>query len=771
MRKLAVAAILGLVLFLLLSSAVPARATHGDASGLYGGNLRVAVRGAISLNPFTATDADSWKVIPLVYDSLARIDPATLTPTLWAASSWSISGTTLTATLRSDLKFTDGTAVGGADVVYSYNQYKTVGRVPADLAATNAGNTVTLSSASGGGLLFGQGLTLPIVKAGSVANPVGSGPWRLTSPPSSTSWTLTANAAHFRPPYLETVTFSVYSSTTSAATALLSGSLDFIGWGLLVDEPSQIINIGGVNKTLLSDATIVQNPGLRQLSFGFNMRSTRVTSDAGLRSALAVTLNPILYRQLYPSTIISRSPVIQEDVPWYNPAVPTYQVTITLVGTPPRSTALLTQSLQLLDNAGYVDRDGDGWRERPNGSPLSLTVVGIPVTEDARTFTIQEATVDVFTRLGIHATLVSVPSATILSTLAAGNYDVFAATLDTTLDPGFLWDYVHSSGALNVFGVVDSTLDADLSTANAALASTSRATAVLDAQMRTMTKGFFVPVLHFNAIEAAVRGSFDGWVSMPGGVNNFWTFQNLHVTQLGPLAATLTVIPTAVTAGQTTTAIATVKDSQGAPVSGANVSFWIGGSQVASGTTDLAGTLSTPVTAPSAQGATDVQVTIQASKLGYAGATTSAWMTVTSDTRALAVGVSSSAVTIPSGGQSTITVTVTSSGSPVSGATVSLQVIGLGGRVTTASGATDAQGHFTTAFSADVGPRTQFRVVATATAPGYVESSGSTTVVAEQRVGTVEPRVTAGLDTSTIIVAVLALVVIAALAAMMGRRK
>src|SRR5213593_5165333 len=107
MRKILAAALLGLVLLLLLSAARPAAATHGDLSGLYGGNLRVAVRGPINLNPFTATDADSWKVIPLVYDSLARIDPATLTPTLWAAASWSISGTTLTATLRSDLKFTD----------------------------------------------------------------------------------------------------------------------------------------------------------------------------------------------------------------------------------------------------------------------------------------------------------------------------------------------------------------------------------------------------------------------------------------------------------------------------------------------------------------------------------------------------------------------------------------------------------------------------------------------------------------------------------------
>ncbi len=686
----------------------------------------------------------------------------------WAAQSWSISGTTLTATLRSDLKFHDGTSVGGADVVYSYNQYKAVGQAPSDLAVSNAGNVVTLSSASGGGLLFGHGLSLPIVKSGSAATPVGSGPWKLTSSTSS-SWTLTANAAHFRPPYLETVTFTVYADTTSAATALLSGNLDFIGWSLLVDEPSQIINIGGVNKTLLNDATIVQNPGMRQLSFGFNMDSSRATSESSLRSALALTLNPILYRQLYPSTIISRSPVIQEDVPWFNSAVPTYQVTITLVGG--RSTALLTPSLQLLDNEGYLDRDGDGFREAPNGAPLSLTVVGIPVTEDARTFTIQEATVDVFNRLGIRAALVSVPSASILSTLAAGNYDVFAATLDTALDPGFLWDYLHSSGSLNVFGVVDSTLDADLSAANAALDSTARATAVFDAQLRTMTEGFFVPVLHFNAIEATVRGSFDGWVDMPGGVNNFWTYETLHVTQLGPLMATLTVVPTSVKAGETTTVIAKVTDSDGAPVSGADVSLWIGGSQVSSGTTDLAGTLSALVTAPAAQGATDVPVTIQASKLGYAGASASASMTVTSDTRGLLVGVSSSAITIASGGQATITITVTSAGSAVSGAVVSLHVVGLGGSVAAASGPTDSAGHFTTTFTADVGPRTQFRLVATATAAGYSEGTGSTTVVVEQRVGTVEPRVTAGLDTGTIIVAVLALVVIAAVAASRGRKK
>src|SRR5207247_10489284 len=121
-----------------------------------------------------------------------------------------------------------------------------------------------------------------------------------------------------------------------------------------------------------------------------------------------------------------------------------------------------------------------------------------------------------------------------------------------------------------------------------------------------------------------------------------------------------------------------------------------------SGPTGGTVTLRTTITTPSAQGATDVQVTIQASKLGYAGATTSAWMTVTPDIRALAVAVTSSAVTIAPGTPATITVTVTSGGSAVSGATVSLDVIGLGGKVADASGQTDVQGKFTTTFTADV---------------------------------------------------------------------
>ena len=768
-RRIGAMAFVGLMAFVLLLSALPAASARGDLSGLYGGTLRVSVQGAVNLNPFTATDATSWRVIPLVYDSLARIDPVTLMPTPWAATSWAIDGTTLNVTLRSDLAFHDGSAMTAADVVYSYTQYKSHGMVPSDLTVTSAGDVVTFTSAAGGGLLYGDGLTLPIVESGTASAPVGSGPF---VPPATVSMplTLTANDDHFRPPYLDAVTFAAYTNTTNAATAMFQGDVDFIGWSLGVDEPGAIVNVGGVNKTLLADASVVTAPGLTHLVAGFNMRSGHATSDDALRMALAETLNPILALQVHPNTFVSRSPIIQQDTPWYNPDVPSYQVTIT-VGSDGRSTALLTDSLQLLDAGGYVDRNGDGIREAPDGSALTLTAVGIPVTESARVFTVQEASVDVFTRLGLRVSLVSVPSADLPAQLAAGNFDVYFASTPSELDPGFLSDQFSATGAMNYAGVADTTLDGYLAAADAALDPMDRQAAVFDAQMRIMTGGYYVPIFHYNAIEATARGAFDGWVSMPGGINNVWSYLNVHLPQVGALSTTLSVVPNALKSGQTATALAVVVDQDGFAVPGTDVVLSMNGATADTGTTDATGRVSFTVTAPDVTGATDIALSVQASHPGYASASAEASMTVQPDLRTLSVAVSSDKVTVASGESAAVTVTVTAGGQAVSGANVVLEVQGIGGQVDQSSGTTDATGKFTASFRADVGPRSQFRIVAGASAAGYVAGQGSTTVVVEQSVGTVEPRVTPGLDIGTIVVAIAAIVVIAGIALWAARRR
>ena len=756
---LGVAAILLIGVLIASLAALPARGAVDEFSGLFGGDLRVGVTESVDLNPFSATNDASWNAIPLVYDSIARIGTE-LVPIPWAAESWSIAGNTISVTLRTDLTFQDGTSLGAEDVANSYREYRTRGMVAADLTVSVSGNTVALSTATGGGLLFGQGLTLPIVKNGTgVTNaPVGSGPF---SPMTTTMpVTLERNADHFFTPFLSSVTFSLQADRAAASEALLRGNLDFIGETLGVDEPAAIIDIDGENKSLLADATIVNNPGLTHLTVGFNLSAGNPVADSDLRQALAVTLNPILFRQIHPSTDRSRTLIINENVPWYNPNVPVYQVTINAF---PRSTALLTPSLQILDAAGYLDRDHDGLREMPDGSPLSVNIVGIPVTENARIFTIQAAIFDIFTRMGIDASLEQVPSADLPARLQSGPFDVFVANLDTTLDPGFLWDYYHTSGSLNVFGHSNATLDAALDDANAAADMVDRQAEVDWIQWFTLNEAIAVPVLHFDAIEATARGVFDGWVNMPGGINNIWTYLNLHPPHIGSLSASLAIVPLGATSGSDVTGLIQTIDQDQVALANASFRLLAAGVEVASGLTDDTGSASVTFPAPSVSGATEVALTLEATKTGYVGDRVSASMTVRPEIGILVVTVASDVVSIGPDDTASITVTVRDgAGATVSGASVSLAVSGTGGALASKSGSTGSGGTFATSFTADVGVRTQFQIGATASSAGFEDGAGGTSVFGEQRVGTAEPRPSPFFDIGTIIAAVVILVVLAA---------
>ncbi|MFQ5907302.1 MAG: ABC transporter substrate-binding protein [Thermoplasmata archaeon] len=757
---LGVATILLVGVLIASLAALPARGAVDELTGLFGGDLRVGVTESVDLNPFTATNDASWDAIPLVYDSLARIG-ADLVPIPWAASGWSIVGNTIEVTLRTDLEFHDGSSLGASDVVYSYTEYTSRGMVPTDLAITSFGSQVNLTSATGAGLLFGQGLTLPIVKDGTgVTNaPVGSGPF--TPMTTTMPVTLERNADHYWTPFLDSVTFSLHADRTAAATELLRGNLDFIGETLGVDEPSAVIDVDGENKSLLTDATIINNPGLTHLTVGFNLSAGNPVADSDLRQALAKTLNPILYEIIHPATDRSRTLIIDENVPWYNHNVPVYQV---LINAFPRSSALLTPSLQILDNAGYLDRDGDGLREMPDGSPLSVNIVGIPVTENARIFTIQDAIRDLFSRMGIDATLEQVPSAGLPARLQSGPFDLFVANLATTLDPGFLWDYYHTSGVLNAFGYSNATLDTALDDANAAADMADRQAEVDWIQWFTLKEAIAVPVLHFDAIEATARGVFDGWVNMPGGLNNFWTYLNLHQPQIGSLSASLDIVPLGATSGSDVTALVRAVDQDQVGLASVSVRLLAGGTEVTSGLTDTTGSASMTFTAPSVSGATEVALTLEATKTGYVGDRVLASMTVRPDIGSLVVTVAADMVSVGPDDTASITVTVRDgAGATVSGASVSLAVSGTGGALASKSGTTGSGGTFATSFTADVGVRTQFQISATASAAGFEDGASSTSVFGEQRVGSVEPRPSPFFDIGAIIAAIVILVVLAAI--------
>jgi peptide/nickel transport system substrate-binding protein len=201
-------------------------------------------------NPFVSTAApQGMGATGLVYEPLLQFDlasPPKYTPWLATAYSWSNGGKSITFTIRQGVKWNDGTAMTPADVAFTYNLVmKNAAINLAGLPITSAaasGNTVTINFSSAQYLNLQEISGVPILPKAiwsqyqsspttfTDAKPVGTGPYVLkTFTPQG--FTLTKNTSYWQASMVKvpSVYFPVYTSNTSALSALYSGAIDWTG--------------------------------------------------------------------------------------------------------------------------------------------------------------------------------------------------------------------------------------------------------------------------------------------------------------------------------------------------------------------------------------------------------------------------------------------------------------------------------------------------------------------------------------------------------------
>ena len=199
-------------------------------------------------NPFVPTAAaQGMGATGLIYEPLIEFDlasPPKYYPWLATAYAWSNGGKTITFTIRTGVKWNDGTALTPADVVFTYQELlkfpsiNLAGVKPTSV--TSSGNTVSVSFAAPqyANLQYIAGIPiLPEHIWSSVSNPstftdstpVGTGPYVLSTF-TPEGFTLKVNPNYWGPaPKVPEVYFPVYTSNTSALTALFSGQIDWTG--------------------------------------------------------------------------------------------------------------------------------------------------------------------------------------------------------------------------------------------------------------------------------------------------------------------------------------------------------------------------------------------------------------------------------------------------------------------------------------------------------------------------------------------------------------
>lgn len=465
--------------------------------------------------------------IPLrsVYDTLVYRDAETMEFVPGLARSWDISedGLTYTFHLRNDVTFHDGTAFNAEAVrinlerilapdTNSLKAAQLLGPVM-DVQAPDAETVIIILNEPFAPLL--DGLSQPYLGIASPAalaeyddatyqfHQVGTGPYRFVEYIVNDRLVLEANpdydwgpstVTNQGPPAIQRIVFRFYTDPAARSLALQSGEVQIMG-ELLPGDAQQLVADGTIK------TEVVPIPG--QPAEYFLNTNYAPTSSPAVRQALLLATD----RQAIVQTVFAGY-----SSPSYGPLADSSLFYSSAVED--RYAYDPAQAVALMDSTGWLDSDGDGWRD-DGTEPLEIVLVTPPwglLPEVSQLLESQwEATLDTQVRIR------EVASFTMLSEAAGeGKYNAISVHF-SGLDPIVLNAFYLSDGSLNWTRNVDPELDDLLLSAESAVDDNARADLYAQAQARILDDALLVPIrnqVNINGYSPTVSGlhyDAQGW--------------------------------------------------------------------------------------------------------------------------------------------------------------------------------------------------------------------------------------------------------------------
>jgi peptide/nickel transport system substrate-binding protein len=453
----------------------PGAAASGPRDG---GTLRVQMEvEPPTLNPLVEHDAWTvWLTLGAIHEPLVRQDPSTgaFQPAL--AASWQEEGATrYRFRLRAGVHFHDGSPLTADDVVATFARLREPGVAAerreefADLTAVDkiGPDAVELRFGRPAPLALQAIAHLPILRAHAFSEggdlraqpesraPVGTGPFRFVEWRAGERIVLARNDGYWgRRAHLDRVELRVVRDRDAALELLRRGELDLL-WQV---PPAQLDRLPAAAAPSPSPSGAGQSADpLASMHreawylprYSFVVWNTRhgPLGDRRVRQALALLTD----RARYLATALhGRGKPVTGP---YVPGSPGYDARIAPW---PFDQA---RARALLDEAGVVDRDGDGVREA-GGQPLRLAFLlqaGSPTVEPLATMMQED-----FRRAGVALDLVPVDWATLLDRLRKHAFDAAALSwvLQPVQDNRPLFHSSQASGGQNYGGFRDPDVDA-----------------------------------------------------------------------------------------------------------------------------------------------------------------------------------------------------------------------------------------------------------------------------------------------------------------------
>jgi len=292
-----------------------------------------------NLNPVAANDANEFKEIRMLYDTLLQVGPdGKVVP--WLAESFSlVDPTTIDVSIRQGAMWHDGTPLTVEDVVFSF-QYQTEWKAPffigslekiASVEATGA-NTVRFTLTEPFAPLFANLFSAMFIIPKHIwskipgeadvddplnfanAEPVGSGPFTFDYWDRGSELKVSANPNHFMAPKCAGIIRTVFGSHDAMAAAIEKGECDRTRYIL--------------KPTLMEDLNAVENVvGQGYDSHGFYCLSYNNTKGPFAHAAVRRAMNHVIPRELIRDIVMSGhagsggSVIAPANAAWHNPAI------------------------------------------------------------------------------------------------------------------------------------------------------------------------------------------------------------------------------------------------------------------------------------------------------------------------------------------------------------------------------------------------------------------------------------------------------------------
>jgi peptide/nickel transport system substrate-binding protein len=345
------------------------------------GQLRLAVREGIrTLDPYLVTNASEEFVSSLLYDTLVRDDALRgLAPNL--AQRWELSadGVNLTFWLNPDARWHDGQPVTADDVLFSY-RLATEMQVPGWAAVAALVDrleaihpdevkfTLLTVRADAVRILGTELWIVPAhlwadsndpLTAPSPENPVGSGPLRFVERGEGDQLILRNTRTHHSADLsMDGLVVEILPNENQGLQALKDGELDALGWDVSPSVARDVVD----NADDYEGIQLAQAPGLRTQTLLFNLRKAPY-NNRPFRQALAqaIDTDAIVDEVLKGFGDVATAGLFPLSSPWRKAGI------LPIAFNPQRAS-------EELDRIGVVDRDGDGLRDNPDGSPLLVPI-------------------------------------------------------------------------------------------------------------------------------------------------------------------------------------------------------------------------------------------------------------------------------------------------------------------------------------------------------------------------------------------------------------